>query len=106
MKKIEGLIPTRKQSKEKIEKLNKNPYHKDHFEYDYEQDAFKCPENQYLKFYGKYTEPRKDPEKPAKIKRIYNNYNACKNCNARTNAVHPHKHTKQSQNTDQKCKKQ
>ena len=82
--KIEGLIPTRKQSKEKIGKLNENPYHKDHFEYDYEQNAFKCPENQYLHFYAKYTEPHKDPKKPDKVKRIYNNYNACKNCNART----------------------
>ena len=82
--KIEGLIPTRKQSKEKIGKLNENPYHKDHFEYDYEQDAFKCPENQYLHFYAKYTEPHKDSKKPDKVKRIYNNYNACKNCNART----------------------
>ena len=82
--KIEGLIPTRKQSKEKIGKLNENPYHKDHFEYDYEQDAFKCPENQYLHFYGKYTESHRDPKKPDKVKRIYNNYNACKNCNART----------------------
>ncbi len=47
-KKIDGLIPNRKQSKEKIGKLNPNPYHKDHFEYDYELDAFKCPENQYM----------------------------------------------------------
>ena len=82
--KIERLIPTRKQSKEKIGKLNKNPYYKDHFEHNYELNAFKCPENQYLKFYGKYTEPHKDPEKPEKIKRIYNNYNTCKNCNVRT----------------------
>ena len=82
--KIEGLIPTRKQSKEKIGKLNENPYHKDHFEYDYKQDAFKCPENQYLHFYAKYTEPHKDSKKPDKVKRIYNNYNACKNCNVRT----------------------
>ena len=43
--KIEGLIPTRKQTKEKIGKLNENPYHKDHFTYNYELDAFKCPEN-------------------------------------------------------------
>ena len=35
-KKIDGLIPNRKQSKEKIGKLNPNPYHKDHFEYNYE----------------------------------------------------------------------
>ena len=41
------------------------------------------PIKQYLHFYGKYTEPHKDLEKPEKIKRIYNNYNVCKNCNAR-----------------------
>ena len=29
--KINGLIPTRKQSKEKIGKLNPNQFHKDHF---------------------------------------------------------------------------
>ncbi len=55
--KIEGLIPNRKQSKEKIEKLNENKYHKDHFEYDYELDAFKCPENEYMYFQAKYIEP-------------------------------------------------
>ena len=81
--KINGLIPTRKQSKERIGKLNENPYHKDHFQYDYELDAFKCPEGHYLHFFAKYIEPHKDPEKPAKIKRIYNNYEACKHCNAR-----------------------
>ena len=87
--KIEGLIPTRKQSKEKIGRLNKNPYHKDHFEYNHQLDAFKCPENQYLHFYGKYTEPHKDPTKPDKIKRIYNNYEACKNCKARKQCCAP-----------------
>ena len=71
--KIEGLIPTRKQSKEKIGKLNENPCHKDHFEYDYELDAFKCPKNQYLHFYGKYTELHKDPEKPEKIRKLNEN---------------------------------
>ena len=30
----------------------------------------------------KYIEPHKDPEKPYKIKRIHNNYEACKNCKA------------------------
>ena len=82
-KKIDGLIPNRKQSKEKIGKLNPNLYHKDHFEYDYELDAFKCPEGNYLHFFEKYIEPHKDPEKPDKIKRLYNNYEACKHCPAR-----------------------
>ncbi|WP_236951241.1 hypothetical protein [Methanosphaera sp. BMS] len=79
-KNIDGLIPTRKQSKEIIGKLNKNPFHKDHFEYIREKDVFKCPSGQYLTFYNQYTIPDKDPEKPAKIKRLYNNYTACKNC--------------------------
>ena len=88
-KKIDGLIPTRKQSKEKIGKLNPNPYHKDHFEYDYESDAFKCPEGNYLHFFGKYIEPHKDPEKPDKIKRLYNNYEACKHCPSRNKCCSP-----------------
>lgn len=87
--KIEGLIPSRKQSKEKIGKLNPNPYHKDNFQYNYELDAFKCPENEYLNFYGKYEEPHKDKNKPNKIKRLYNNYNACKNCKARNECCSP-----------------
>lgn len=33
--------------------------------------------------FSKYYEPHKDPEKPDKIKRLYNNYEARKNCKAR-----------------------
>lgn len=51
---IEGLIPNRKQSKEDTNRLNKNPYHKDHFEYDLDSDTFKCPEGQHLTFYKEY----------------------------------------------------
>ena len=47
-----GLIPNRKQSKEKIGKLNSNPYHKDYFEYDYELDAFSYIKNQYMYFFA------------------------------------------------------
>lgn len=84
---IDGLIPTRKQSKEKIGKLNKNPFHKDHFEYDGENDAFKCPAGQYLTFYNQYTIESKDPKKPEKIKRLYNNYEACKNCKFKKDCI-------------------
>lgn len=84
---IDGLIPTRKQSKEKIGKLNKNPFHKDHFEYNGEKDAFKCPSGQYLTFYNQYTIETKDPEKPTKIKRLYNNYQACKNCKYKKDCI-------------------
>lgn len=77
---IDGLIPTRKQSKEKIRKLNPNPLHKDHFKYVEEIDAFYCPGGQFMYFFREYTKPNEDPNKPAKITRIYNNYSACKCC--------------------------
>jgi transposase len=41
--KINGLIPNRTQSKKDTKRLNKNPYHKDHFEYNPDTDSFKCP---------------------------------------------------------------
>ena len=34
-------------------------------------------------FLAKYIEPHKDPDTPDKIKRLYNNYEACKHCSAR-----------------------
>lgn len=34
-------------------------------------------------FLANYIEPHKDPDKPDKIKRLYNNYEACKHCSAR-----------------------
>lgn len=77
---IDGAIPDRKQSKEKINKLNPNPYHKDHFEYNSQKDRFKCPEGEYLNFYKEYTLPANDDNKTEKIIRLYNNYHACKNC--------------------------
>lgn len=40
---IDGLIPTRKQSKEKIGKTNLKPFHKDHFYYLSDLNLFMCP---------------------------------------------------------------
>lgn len=40
-------------------------------------------------FQTKYIEPHKDPEKPDKIKRLYNNYTACKNCKTRNKCLFP-----------------
>ena len=77
---IDGLIPTRKQSKEKIGKLNSNQFHKDHFFYISDLDLFMCPAGQPMYFYKEYTEENEDPDKPNKIKRLYNNYYACKHC--------------------------
>lgn len=84
---IDGEIPTRKQSKQNNGKLHPNPYHKDHFDYDGEKDAFKCPAGEYLYFYKQYTIPDEYPEKPDKIKRLYNNYNACKICKFKKDCI-------------------
>lgn len=77
---IDGLIPTRKQSKEKIGKLNPNQFHKDHFYYISDLDLFMCPSGQPMYFYKEYTQPNEESDKPDKIKRLYNNYTACKYC--------------------------
>ena len=77
---IDGLIPTRKQSKEKIGKLNPNQFHKDHFYYISDLDLFMCPSGQPMYFYKEYTQPNEEPDKSDKIKRLYNNYTACKYC--------------------------
>lgn len=86
-KHIDGVIPDRKQSNEKIGRLNKNPYHKDYFKYLSEIDAFECPEGQIMYFFNKYVEKTEDPEKQDKIKRLYCNYSACKACNCRENCL-------------------
>ena len=39
-----------------------------------------CPAGQPMYFYKEYTEENKDSDKPEKIKRLYNNYYACKHC--------------------------
>ena len=84
---IDGLIPTRKQSKEKIGKLNPKPFHKDHFYYISDLDLFMCPAGQPMYFYKEYTQPSEDPDKPDKIKRLYNNYHACKHYIHRENCL-------------------
>ena len=77
---IEALIPDRKQTRENTNSLSENPYHKDHFEYNYEKDAFICPNKKELKFKYEYSYSSKYEDYPDKIERKYMNYNACKNC--------------------------
>ena len=84
---IDGLIPTRKQSKEKINKLNKNKFHKDHFTYIHEKDAFQCPNKEYLYFQKEYIEHNNDKANKTKVKRLYSNYKACKNCNMKKQCI-------------------
>lgn len=87
---INGLIPTRKQSKEKkTGRLNKNPFHKDHFEYINEKDTIKCQNNEYMYFYKQYIEKTEDNKYPNKIKRLYSNYTACKNCKFQKECTSP-----------------
>lgn len=70
---IDGYIPNRKQSKQGKGNLSSNPYHKDHFKYNYLTDSFICPENQELYLQATYNEKSKKPGTPDKIKRIYYN---------------------------------
>lgn len=77
---INGLIPDRKQTREKTGRLSENPFHKDHFKYNMEKDSFICPNNQELTFQQKISHYRENEEKPYKIERRYWNYGACKDC--------------------------
>ena len=56
---IDGLIPTRKQSKEKIGKLNSNQFHKDYFFYISDLDLFMYPAGQPIYFYNEYIDETK-----------------------------------------------
>ena len=86
---VDGLIPNRKQAKEETGRLNEKPYHKDHFEYDRVKDAFKCPEKQFLYFYGEYSKDKTGENNPDKIVRLYSNYHACKNCKSKNKCLSP-----------------
>lgn len=55
-----GLIPTIKQSKEKIGQLNTNQFDKDHFFYISDLDLFMCPAGQPMYFYKECTEKNED----------------------------------------------
>ena len=85
---INGLISTIKQSKEKIGQLNTNQFHQDHFFYISDLGLFMCPAGQPMYFYKECTEKKnEDPNKPDKVKRLYNNYSACKHCIHRENCL-------------------
>lgn len=78
-KDIDLLIPTRKQNKEHNHKLNPNPYHKDHFKYNFETDTYTCPEGKELYYQNSYKIQNTKKEQPDKIKRVYYNKD-CYNC--------------------------
>ena len=79
-KEIKGLIPTRKQTRKSRKKLSENPFHKDHFKYDYDRDLFICPNKQELPFYKEILKYKDNEEEPYKVERRYMNYYACKDC--------------------------
>lgn len=47
-KDITLLIPTRKQSKKMTNKINKKPYSKDQYKYNYKENTYTCPQKQKL----------------------------------------------------------
>ena len=90
-KNITALTPTRKQGKESINNLNKDPYSSDYFPYDREKDVVICPKKEILKPYGPY------PCKPDKFgfirqQKVYSNYSACQKCPAKEKCCKKSKH--------------
>ena len=76
---IDFLIPTRKQGKEQINRLNKNPFSIDHFTFDFERRIIICPMKHVLKEYGPYQcEPDKFGFQREQF--AYSNSQACKKC--------------------------
>ena len=68
---IELIVPTGKQTRKLEGKLNENPYHKDHFQFDYENKEFICPLNVRLPLkQSKRLEPTKKGH-PGKILHQY-----------------------------------
>ena len=81
-KDITGLIPTRKQGKESINNLNKNPFSSDYFPYDPIKKVVVCPNNNELKRYGPY-DCKPDKLGYQRQQFAFSNYKACQNCKDR-----------------------
>ena len=79
---ISALIPTSQQNRKNSNNLPENLFAIDYFVFDEYKNVFICPENQELTLDGAYQAPA---EKGGgnKIKLVYSNYNACKNCRYR-----------------------
>ena len=76
---VTALIPTKQQNREKSGNLPDNPFAIDYFVFDEYKNVFICPNNEELTLDGAYPAPQ---EKGGgnKIKLVYSNYQACKNC--------------------------
>lgn len=76
---ITALIPTLQQNRENSGKQPDNPFAIDYFVFDEYKNVFICPNNKELTLDGAYPAPQ---EKGGgnKIKLVYSNYFACKNC--------------------------
>ena len=76
---ITALIPTKQQNRENSGNLPDNPFAIDYFVFDEYKNVFICPNNEELTLDGAYRAPQ---EKGGgnKIKLVYSNYQACKNC--------------------------
>jgi hypothetical protein len=76
---VTALIPTKQQNRENSGNLPDNPFAIDYFVFDEYKNVFICPNNEELTLDGAYRAPQ---EKGGgnKIKLVYSNYQACKNC--------------------------
>ena len=78
-KRITPLIPTRKQGKESINHLNKDPYSSDYFYYDVFKDVVICSKGHTLKKFGPY-ECKPDKFGYSREQYSFSNYKACQSC--------------------------
>ena len=76
---ISALIPTSQQNRKNSDNQPDNPFAIDYFVFDEYKNVFICPNNKKLTLDGAYPAPQ---EKGGgnKIKLVYSNYQACKNC--------------------------
>lgn len=81
-KEITILTPTRKQGKESINHLNKNPFSNDYFSYDPIKEVIICPNKNELKKYGPY-KCKPDKFGYQREQYSYSNYKACQECKDR-----------------------
>ena len=76
---INALIPTSQQNRKNSDNKPDNPSAIDYFVFDEYKNVFICPNNEELTLDGAYTAPQEKGGRN-KIKLVYSNYLACKNC--------------------------
>ena len=76
---ITALIPTKQQNRKNSSNLPDNPFTINYYCFWAYKNVFICPNNEELTLDGAYPAPQ-EKDSVNKIKLVYSNYQACKNC--------------------------